>query len=200
MFVRFMHRCAYLILALAIAPLLMAGTKSANDVNEMSSTRSEASDWNLHQEASTLLTRVHTMAYQVTDESYLLRSYNRTPNLVGWQSDAALLDRIRTHVNDMDQMISRLREMRGKVLPWQRKAIDQITPGVIELTDYTQNAIGYLNGHHHYLWNPDYAADSRYISMAASEVASLADRYTEYATDMRTARKLGRQLGLKERS
>jgi hypothetical protein len=197
MFVRFMHRCAYLVLALSIAPFLMAGTKSTNDVNEMGSTRSEASDWNYRQKASTLLSKVHTTAYQVADEAYQLRSLNRTPNLVGWQSDAAMLDRMRTHVNDMDQMISRLRQIRGRVLPWQRKAIDQITPSVIELTDYTQNAIDYLNRHHHYLWNPSYTADSRYISSKAAEVASLADRFTDYATDMRAARKLGRQLGLK---
>jgi hypothetical protein len=82
----------------------------------------------------------------VKDDADRLQALTRQPFVVDWHSDAGQLRGIRTQVNEMDKLLSRLRANQTEALPWQQEAIDAIEPTLADLTNTAQTAITSLNG------------------------------------------------------
>ena len=66
-------------------------------------------------------------------------------NQVSWETHAAVLDRVKDHVNNMARIVDKLTETRASGSDFQEQAVDRILLLVKELAADTAAAIGYLN-------------------------------------------------------
>ena len=57
-------------------------------------------------------------------------SISRNPQF-SWQSHAHYLDRVKGHINAVEERAAELQEMRSDVLPWQQQAISEVTASAI---------------------------------------------------------------------
>ncbi len=65
---------------------------------------------------------------------------------VSWESHAAAINQIKDHINALARQEAKLKEAKGAGSPWQKTAIDRITPFLDELTGYTYAVIEHING------------------------------------------------------
>jgi hypothetical protein len=72
-------------------------------------------------------------------------------NDVSWESHAAMLSRIKDHVNNMGRIVAKLQEERVEASPWQQQAIDRMVPMLKEIAANTTAAIEHLNQNRHEL-------------------------------------------------
>jgi len=132
----------------------------------MMSTTVRAADVPDSEQVSKLLSEAKTLAFQVREDAATMETYTRTS--ASWQSHAAAINLIKEHVNALGRQETKLRDAKANASPWQKMAIDRITPYLGELAGYTQAVIDHLNGdvkrplseYNDYLEaNADYSAD-----------------------------------------
>ena len=117
-----------------------------------------------------------------------------------WESDGDLLERVRDRVNEMDKLLSQLRENQAEASPWQQKAIERIAPSVVNLTDTTQAAIVSLNDNQGHPYFSDLAGLASNIYNQASQIARTTGDFEQYANARHEVRQLKQTLGLKGNS
>jgi hypothetical protein len=132
----------------------------------------ESYKWNFPKEASQILNQIKIDSYKIRDSAAQLRVDDRTANLVGWQAEADLLNRLRYQVNRMDSTTCRLRTIAPVTTPQQQQAIKAVLPEMIIITDEAQSAIRFLNNNHFDLWAPRY----REYAVAMYDSANLITR------------------------
>ncbi|HEV2176064.1 MAG TPA: hypothetical protein VGW33_02525 [Terriglobia bacterium] len=196
---RFSPRHVYLIPLMFLTPGLMAATK--NPECTVGPTTAASYTWNFSNETSQLLQKLQAKALTVRDEAAHLQAVGRdNPDLTGWQPHAAILNRARDNVNDMDRILCRLRTIKRVDPSWQQREIARITPTTLELTDYTQAAIAFLGQHEDDLWSPDYRGDVRGIYQRASKLTNSLGNFEEYTADRQDMQRLGRELHVRSSS
>jgi hypothetical protein len=119
-----------------------------------------------NQQVSKLLSETKTLAFQLKEDAGTMESFTRKN--VSFESQAVAINQIKEHVNALRKEEAKLKEAKGGAAPWQKAAIDRITPFLDELEGYTSAIIDHLNGtpkhtfaeYKDYLEaNADYAAD-----------------------------------------
>ena len=92
------------------------------------------------------------------------------------------LDRIKAHINRTGEQLAQLQALKNEAAPWQRAAIDRITPIAQELATNTSSAIAHINDSPNHLYSPDYrntllaiAEDAREMKNSVSDFLSLAE-------------------------
>jgi hypothetical protein len=197
MSLRFVYRFASLISILALGQSLMAMTQSGCKSGPPTA---RSYTWNFPKETSNLLQQVQQDAMQVRSDASNLQELDLNAFNGSWRGEADYLNQARTHINDLDAKLCRLHTIERLALPWQRRAIHRITPAAIELTDYTRNAIKYLDHHQDDLADTRYWEDADLMYHCADRVVNSVNTFEEYATDLRNVKELGRQLNLKASS
>jgi hypothetical protein len=131
-------------------------------------------------ETSDLLKQVRDGAIQLSKDSDQLVSLSRSN--VSRASYASSLDRIKAHINRTGEQLAKLETLKNEAAPWQRAAIDRITPIAQELATNTSAAIAHINDSPNHLYAPDYrntllaiAEDAREMKNNLSDFLSLAE-------------------------
>lgn len=131
-------------------------------------------------EASDLLKQVREGAIRLSKDSDELVSLSRSN--VSRTSYASSLDRIKAHINRTGEQLAQLQALKNEAAPWQRAAIDRITPIAQELATNTSSAIAHINDSPNHLYSPDYrntllaiAEDAREMKNSVSDFLSLAE-------------------------
>jgi len=181
---------------LAGSVLLSAASRPAPDGRPVSKSQSHG----FQKEASNLLQQIKADAVTVSILADELHSYSYPPSEINFVSQGSLLNDARDQVNQMDQMLTRLRTIRRVTMPWEQKAIDRVTPAIIELTNATQSAVDFLNGHQDFPFSSSYLADSANMYKDASRVARSVGRFEKYAAAVRQVQELRPQLGMAARA
>ncbi len=152
-------------------------------------------------QASILLEQIRAQAIHVRNLADQLQAYDRDP-AIGWETDAVTMTSLRDRVNAMDKTLYSLRTIQGQAIPWQQKAIDQVTPKVYELTAYVEDAMQNLNNHHETIHSLDksYAQDADGIYQRASFIARSIDEYEHYAAARTEIQRLSPELGIRASS
>ena len=140
---------------------------------------SETSDWNFPSEASQLLKEIRSATYRLTANAENLKSFG--PGGVGWQGHANELTQIREQVNTVGERIQRLQAIRHVIAPWQREAVDSVTPVAVTLASHTQAAIEYLNDNRNYLWSETYQDHLKTMASRAGELKKSVGLHLELA-------------------
>jgi len=143
------------------------------------------------EQVSKLLSEAKTLAYQVREDAATMETYTRMN--ASWQSHAVAINQIKDHVNALGRKAAELRDAKAGASPWQKTAIDRITPYLGELANYTDAVIEHLNGekkhtladYNDYLEaNADYAAD----------LAAMIANFVDYGKSKARMESLGAKL------
>jgi hypothetical protein len=132
----------------------------------VSSTIAKAAEAPDSEQVSTLLSDAKTTAFQLKEDIQTMETFTRMN--VSWQSNAMAINQIKEHVNALGRTETKLKDARNSASPWQKTAIDRISPFLDELSGYTTAIIEHINGdkkhtlaqYQDYLEaNADYASD-----------------------------------------
>jgi hypothetical protein len=141
----------------------------------------ESYKWNFPQETSALFQQMMERAFLVQHDAERLQILQSDYSVVGWQGEVVPMERTVSEVNAMNEMLCRLRQIARVDNPWQRHAINRITPKLIELADYTQTAMDYLNTHQEFLFASAYNSDINGIYARAVRVRRILRNAEEHA-------------------
>jgi hypothetical protein len=145
--------------------------------------------------ASNLLRQVQDDALSVRDNADRLRERLGDPSS-DWELEGDLLERVRDRVNEMDKLLSQLRENQAEASPWQQKAIERIAPSVVILTDTTDAAIASLNDNLTHPSLSNLPGLTRDIYDRASQIARATREFEQYANARHEVRQLEQTLKL----
>ena len=101
-------------------------------------------------------------------------------NDVSWESHAAMLGRIKDHVNNMGKIVAKLEEERQEASPWQQQAIDRMVPMLKEIAANTTAAIEHLNQNHERPTTPDYVDYLQQNGDTSRELADMISGVDQY--------------------
>jgi len=96
------------------------------------------------EQVSKLLSEAKTMAFQVKEDAVTMESYTRMT--LSLDAHKAAITQMREHVNALGRQVAKLKAARGEASPWQKTAIDRISPFLDELANYTYAVMDRLNG------------------------------------------------------
>jgi hypothetical protein len=146
---------------------------------------------------SFLLQRIQSEAIHVEDNAGQLRALLRDPFLYDWQSDDEYLEKVRLHVNDMNELLSQLRAQKAEASPSQRQVIELIAPPSVELADTTQGAFATLRNNENHIFACDLDGLAKDIYKQANRVDQAVANLQKYLQARNEAQKLKQTLGLK---
>ena len=129
------------------------------------------------EQVTTLLAQAKTQAFQLKEDAVTMESFNRMT--VSRETHAATINQIRDHINALVRTEAKLKDVEAEALPWQKRAINGITPFLDELEGYTSAVIEHLSGevHHTPAEYKDYLeANADY----ATDLAKMISDYVDY--------------------
>jgi len=162
-----MKRMTYLAVAAALAagtPLLAA----SSPVSQKSA------------DATRILREVRLLTHDLSRDAATLETYRL--NRMSWQTHAHRLAVAKEHINSIGERLANLEAIRGSVEPWQREAIDSITPVAGQLAARTEAAIKYLNENQGRLFVPDYTEHLSAIAGHADQMQESISTHLDLAS------------------
>ena len=182
----FLRKCLGGAIAALLGPsLLMAVTVKECQVRPATP---ESYKWNFPQETSSLFQQMIQRAHDLRNDAERLQELQSDYSVIGWQGEVPPMVRAVNDVNKMNETLCRLRQIERVDNAWQRRAINRITPKLIELASYTQAAMDYLNAHPDYLFAPSYNTDINGIYARAAQVRRILRSAEENAGTAAAAR------------
>jgi hypothetical protein len=143
------------------------------------------------EQVSKLLSETKTMAFQLKEDATTMETFTRMN--VSWESHKIAINQIKDHVNALLKQETRLQEAKATGSPWQRQAIDRITPYLDELEGYTLAIIEHLNGEtkHTIAEYKDFLeANADY----SSDLAAMIANFVDYGRSKEKMQNLGARL------
>jgi len=104
----------------------------------------KAADTPDSEQVSKLLSESKTLAFQVKEDAVTMESF--TWMNVSVETHAATINQIKDHLNALGRQVAKLNDARDTASPWQKTAIDKITPLLDEMGGYTAAVIEHLKG------------------------------------------------------
>lgn len=146
-------------------------------------------------QVSQLLQQARTSATQLNRDSNDMASY--AGNRLSWESHTQQINRIKEHINNSGKILAELHDARDGAEPWQREAIDQITPMLQKLASNTESIINHLNDKRQ-TWHPEYEGYLKSNAETAQDLSNLIRDYVEYGKAKSRTDSLGKNLGFSE--
>ena len=131
--------------------------------------------------ASALLAEIQEETAQLRPHADKLGTYARNLRL-SWQTHAAYLDRVKGHINSVGERIAELQRIRHDVLPWQQRAIAEVTSHATQVAASTQAAIVHLRENRNHLFVPEYTDHLTTIADRSEDMKQTVDRFLDYGT------------------
>jgi hypothetical protein len=141
-----------------------------------------------------LLSEAKTMAFQVKEDAATMESF--TYMNVSWESHASTINQMKDHVNALGRQVDKLKAARNEASPWQRVAIDRITPFLDELGGYTEAIIEHING----TQRRDFAEYKDFLEANAdysADLAAMVAEFVDYGNTKARLERLGAKLEIR---
>ena len=161
---------------MALAAVVLLGTGS---VLASPSAPSPDSSAYLSGRASTLLAEIQKETAALTLHADTLGTFAWNPQY-SWQSHATYLDRVKGHINAVGDRIADLQQMRYAVLPWQQKAITDVTSHAAQVAASTQAAIVHLRENQNRLFVSEYRDHLTTIANHSGDMKQTVDKFLDY--------------------
>ena len=130
------------------------------------------------EQVSKLLSEAKTMAFQLKEDAETMESFTRSN--AGWESHATAITQIKEHVNALERQARKLKDAKNTASPWQKTAIDRITPFLDELEGYTSAVIEHINKHPKLLTTPEYKDYLEANADYAGDLAAMIGDFVDY--------------------
>jgi hypothetical protein len=141
------------------------------------------------EQVSKLLSETKTLAFQVKEDASTMESF--TWMNVSWETHAAAIAQVADHLNALGRQVAKLNDARDTASPWQRTAIDRITPLLDEMGGYTTAVIEHLKRQPRHTM----AEYQDYLETNADYARDLASTIANFVDFGRTKEKLQRLSG-----
>jgi signal transduction histidine kinase len=178
--------------ALGFAALMLTGTGAAV---ASPTTPSVNRSTYFSELASTLLREVRTEAAAMNLHAETLGTFARKPQ-VHWQSHAFHLNRVKGHINKMNERLAELQHISNFVEPWQQRAIDQVSSHAAQVASSTQAAIVHLRGNQGRLFVPDYRDHLTTLAERSEDMSETLNKYLDYERAQNEFQRLQSELEL----
>jgi hypothetical protein len=179
-----------MIVALAAIALLGSGSVFASP--PASSPDSSAY---LSGRASTLLAEVQEEAAGLTLHAETLWTFAGDPQY-SWQSHAFHLDKVKGHINAVGERTAELQRISNSVLPWQQKAITEVTGHAAQVAASTQAAIVHLRENQDRLMISEYRDHLTTIADRSGDMKQTVDKFLDYEKTRQKFQQLQNELEL----
>jgi hypothetical protein len=149
------------------------------------------------EQVSKLLSETKTMAFQLKEDAATMESFTRMN--VSWENHKVTINQIKDHVNALLKQVQKLNDAKATASPWQKTAIDRITPYLDEMEGYTLAIIEHLNGQtkHTLAEYKDYLeANADY----SSDLAAMVANFVDYGKTKEKVQTLGAKLEVPNRN
>lgn len=130
------------------------------------------------EQVSKLLSDAKTMAFQLKEDAATMASF--TNMTVSWQSHSMAINLIKEHVNALGRQEKKLKDAKAAASPWQKAAIDRITPFLEELEGYTSAIIEHLNKEPNRLTTPEYKDYLEANADFSADLATMIGDFVDY--------------------
>jgi hypothetical protein len=184
-----------IIVALAAVALLWTGSTFASPPAP-SPVRSETDDLAyLSGRASMLLAEIQKESTALSRHVDTLGTFVRSPEY-SWQSHARYLNRVKSHINAVGERTAELQQIRYAVLPWQERAITEVTSHAARVAASTQAAIVYLNENKGRHFVPEYRDHLTAIAESSEDMKQAVDKFLDYEKTQQKFQRLQNELEL----
>ena len=146
-------------------------------------------------QVSKMLSQARAQAFRLSEDTSEMESFVQAD--ISWRGHVDAVDRIRDDVNLMGRQLARLVEARSTASPWQRTAVDRMTPLLKELASNTSAVIADLNESPHRLQADDYKEYLEANSDEAAQLASLIADFVDYGKARHKLERLANRLELR---
>ncbi len=130
------------------------------------------------EQVSKMLSDAKMQAFQLKEDAEQLETFSRLSG--SWASHVEAVNKIKENANVMGRLLTKLQNNRNIAAPWQRTAIDRITPIAKELAANTTAAIEHLSKTPERLTTPGYQNYLEAIADSASNLASTIAQFVDY--------------------
>jgi hypothetical protein len=131
------------------------------------------------QRASTLLAEIQKEAADLGMNAETLGTFARNPQY-SWQSHAFYLERVKGHINAVGERTAELQQISDSVLPWQQKAISEVTSHAAQVAASTQAAIVHLRENQNRLFVSEYREHLTTVADRADDMKQTVDKFLNY--------------------
>jgi hypothetical protein len=184
-----------MIIAVAAVALLGTGSVFASP-QAPSPVASETDDLGyLSGRASTLLAEIKKEAADLTWHADTLRTFAGKPHY-SWESHTFYLNKVKGHINAVGERTAELQKIRYAVLPWQERAITEVTSHAAKVAASTQAAIVYLNENQGRHFVPEYRDHLTTIADSSEDVKQTVDKFLDYEKTQEKLQRLQNDLEL----
>jgi len=149
----------------------------------------------LSERASTLLAEVQEEATGLTLHAETLSTFARDSKH-SWQSHAFYLDKVKGHINAVGERTAELQRIRSAVLPWQQKAITEVTAHAAKVAASTQAAIVHLRENQDRLMISEYRDHLTSIADRSEDMKQAVDKFLDYQEAQEKSQQLKNELEL----
>jgi hypothetical protein len=133
----------------------------------------------LSERASTLLVEIQKQTAQLGPHAETLGTFAWNPQY-SWQSHAFYLERVKGHINAVGERTAELQEISESVLPWQQKAISEVTSHAAQVAASTQAAIVHLRENQNRLFASEYRDHLMTIADRSEDMKQSVDKFLNY--------------------
>jgi hypothetical protein len=179
-----------MIMALAVVVLLGAGSVFASP-----SPPSPDSSAYLSGRASTLLAEIQKETTQLGFHAETLGTFAWKPQY-SWQSHATYLDLVKGQINAVGERTAELQQISYAVLPWQQKAITEVTGHAAQVAASTQAAIVHLRENKNRLFVSEYRDHLMTIADRSGDMKQTVDKFLDYEKAQQKFQQLKDELEL----
>lgn len=148
-------------------------------------------------EINGLLADARTESGMLKIDAQELETFTRSN--MSWNSFGSKLEEIKTHVNKVGELTSKLNGVRASGSAWQQDAIDHIHPLLRDLTSSVSAAIQHLSEHKSLVHSTHYREYVDTTHEHANNLAGLIADYVEYGKAKDKMEALARDLDVPER-
>jgi hypothetical protein len=145
--------------------------------------------------ASTLLAEIQKETAELRRHADTLGTFARNSQH-SWQSHAFYLDRVKGHINAVGERTAELQQIRYAVLPWQERAITEVTSHAAQVAASTQAAIVYLNENRGRHIVPEYQGHLTIIADSSEDMKQTVDKFLDYERTQQKFQRLQNELDL----
>jgi len=145
--------------------------------------------------SSALLAEIKKEAAQLTLHADILESFARRPRY-SWQSHAHYLNKVKDQINAVGERTAELQQIRYAVLPWQQRAIAEVTYHAAQVAASTQAAIVYLNENQGRHFATEYRDHLTTIAGSSNDLRDTVGKFLEYEKGHQKVQRMQNELEL----
>ncbi|HZP64632.1 MAG TPA: hypothetical protein VFB28_14555 [Terriglobales bacterium] len=148
-------------------------------------------------QVASLLKQARDEAVKLSRDADDMESLTRSE--VSWESHAAMLERIKEHVNDLGKLAEKMETERGSASPWQQQAIDRMIPLMKDLASNTTAAIDHINQNKLRPTAGDYPEYLKENAETAHELSTMISDFVAYGQARAKLEKLEQRLEIAQK-